>query len=79
MLKRVGESTQPCFIPLLIRKGAEAEPSYRTVLCMSEENLSSTTDNLFSSCVFLLNLLPVYKMCQIPKITAAMENYHNFE
>ena len=28
MLRSVGESTQPCFTPLLIGNGSEVEPSY---------------------------------------------------
>ena len=31
MLRSVGESTQPCFTPLLIGNGSEVEPSYWTV------------------------------------------------
>jgi len=35
MPKGVGASTQPCFTPLLIRKGYEVEPTYWMVPCMS--------------------------------------------
>ena len=31
MRRSVGESTQPCFTPLLIGDGSEVEPSYWTV------------------------------------------------